>query len=70
MNESSAFEVTAQAGRKGIWTVSLSAEALKIAAVDGDESFQIARADAEEKRSYANPASVTPFSWSAFRKRR
>ena len=49
MNEGSTFEVTAQAGRKGVWRVSLDAEALTLAAVDGDESFQILRSEAEEK---------------------
>ena len=49
MNESITFEITAQAGRKGVWRVSLGAEALTLAAVEGNESFQISRADAEEK---------------------
>jgi hypothetical protein len=49
MTESRSLKVTAQAGRKGVWTVSLDAEALTFAAGDGDESFQILRADADEK---------------------
>ena len=49
MHEGSTFEVTAQSGRKGLWRISLDAEALTLAAVDGDESFQISRTDAEQR---------------------
>ena len=51
MNEANTFYVSAQSGRKGIWKVTLEADALTLAAVDGppSESIQILRADAEEK---------------------
>ncbi|UCH49847.1 MAG: hypothetical protein JSU95_08830 [Betaproteobacteria bacterium] len=61
MNESSTFEVVAEVGRKGAWTVSLNADSLTIAAVDGEESFQIARADAEEKAELRESRLTTPF---------
>ena len=55
MNEANTFLVSAEAARKGIckgiWKVTLEADALTLAAVDGppSESIQILRADAEEK---------------------
>ena len=49
MNEANTFLVSAQSGRKGIWKVTLEADALTLAAVEGGESIQILRADAEEK---------------------
>ena len=55
MNEANTFLVSAEANRKGIckgiWKVTLEADALTLAAVDGppSESIQILRADAEEK---------------------
>ena len=55
MNEANTFLVSAEAHRKGIgkgiWKVTLEADALTLAAVDGppSESIQILRADAEEK---------------------
>ncbi len=55
MNEANTFLVSAEAARKGIckgiWEVTLEADALTLAAVDGppSESIQILRADAEEK---------------------
>ena len=49
MNEANTFFVSAQIGRKGIWKVTLEADALTLAAVEGGESIQILRADAEEK---------------------
>jgi len=49
MNEISSFEVTARSGHKGVWKVSLDAEAMTLTAADGDESLQILRADAEER---------------------
>ena len=55
MNEANTFLVSAEATRrgicKGIWKVTLEADALTLAAVDGppSESIQILRADAEEK---------------------
>ena len=61
MNQSSTFEVVAEVGRKGAWTVSLGADSLTIAAVDGDESFQIARAEAEEKAELRESRLTNPF---------
>ena len=61
MNESSTFEVVAEVGRKGAWTVSLDTDSLTIAAVDGDESFQIARAEAEEKAELRESRISNPF---------
>ena len=51
MNEANTFLVSTGtgSGRKGIWRVSLDADALTLADVEGDESIQILRADAEEK---------------------
>ena len=49
MNEANTFYVSAQSGRKGIWKVTLEADALTLAAVEGGESIQMLRADAEEK---------------------
>ena len=61
MNESSTFEVVAEVGRKGAWTVSLDAESLTIAAVNGDELFQITRAEAEEKAELRESRLTNPF---------
>jgi hypothetical protein len=47
--ENSGFEVTAQAGCKGVWKVALNPESLTVTAADGSESFKISRPDAEEK---------------------
>lgn len=60
MNKSSTFEVTAQAGRKGVWRVTLDKEALTLAAVNGDESFRIMRADAEEKTELRESRFIDP----------
>jgi hypothetical protein len=49
MNEANTFLVSAEANRKGICKVTLEADALTLAAVEGGESIQILRADAEEK---------------------
>ena len=70
MNEPISFEVTAQAGRKGVWTVTLSTDELKIIAVDGSESFQIARADAEEKTELRESRITKPFLIVSFPKKK
>lgn len=61
MSESSTFEVVAEAGRKGTWTVSLNTDSLTLAAVDGAESFQIPRAEAEEKAELRESRLTNPF---------
>ena len=61
MNETSTFEVVAEVGRKGAWTVSLNPDSLTIAAADGGESFQIARADAEENAELRESRLTNPF---------
>lgn len=48
MNESVSFELKATR-RKGIWTISLGQDTLTLTAVDGNESFELTRPDAEEK---------------------
>ena len=47
MNEANTFYVSAQSGRKGIWKVTLEADALTLAAVEGGESIQMLRAHVE-----------------------
>lgn len=61
VNDGSTFEVVAEAGRKGPWTISLDADRLTIAAVNGVESFEIARAEAEEKAELRESALTNPF---------
>ena len=61
MNQSSTFEVVAEAGRKGTWTISLNEDALTMAAVNGEESFHIARAAVEEKVELRESRLTNPF---------
>ncbi|NIM52971.1 MAG: hypothetical protein GTO22_27665 [Gemmatimonadales bacterium] len=49
------FQVRAVAGRKGVWTLSLPEDALKLEASDGSESHEVSRADAPERIDLLEP---------------
>jgi hypothetical protein len=58
---SSTFIVKAASGRKGDWCVFIYPDFVRVQALDGSETFEIMKSDAEEKMELRTPKLIDPF---------